>query len=506
MSSRPPSAQARPGRALRALSRPRLVPALLLLAGACSPDPAPPAGSGEASAALPPGTPPVEGVILISCDTLRADHLGLYGHPRPTSPVLDALAAECRVYESAWSTVPITGPALSALFTGRLPEELGMVDNRNLLAAEADTLAEVLAAHGVWTCAVVSNPTLHRREGFPGAGLCQGFLHYDDEVHTPESARSQVPERRAAETTDAALAWLDQRPRERPYFLWVHYQDPHGPYTPPEDCLALLEPTPAPAPGDPAELRLAAGRDERGLGSLPRYQLVDDERRPEVYRQRYEAEIRFFDRELGRLLERLRADGLLERALLVFTADHGESLGEHDYWFCHAQNLHAEELRVPLLLRLPGPADPARHAERVLTPVSHLDLWPTFLAAFGLDPGATRGVNLLAAAPDGERVLPHFLRGAWGLTAGSQRLIVEPGGTRLFDHRTDPAEEHDLAPERPERVRELIAARQAFVERLRPLRLAPAGTQLDAAAERALQALGYGGDGEPGDSGADPGH
>src|SRR5204863_7160713 len=138
---------------------------------------------------------------------------------------------------------------------------------------------------------------------------------------------------RAPATTDAALAWLDQRTSDAPFFLWVHFQDPHGPYTPPADCMAAL------ARPVTAEPDLKVGKDERGRGVLPLYQVVDDERRPEIYRQRYDAEIAFFDRELGRLLDGLRSRGVLAHALLVFSADHGESLGEHGYYFSHGQNL-----------------------------------------------------------------------------------------------------------------------------------------------------------------------
>src|SRR6185436_2511831 len=119
-------------------------------------------------------------------------------------------------------------------------------------------------------------------------------------------------ERPAAATTDAALAWLDARSGDGRFFLWVHYQDPHGPYTPPDDCLA------APAPPDDDGRVLEKGRNNTGLESLPSYQVIDDERRPAVYRARYEAEIRYFDREVGRLIESLRARGVLEHALVIF--------------------------------------------------------------------------------------------------------------------------------------------------------------------------------------------
>jgi arylsulfatase A-like enzyme len=445
---------------------------------------------GACGGAREPSVPPGRAVILLTCDTLRADRLGLYGLERGTSPNLDALAREALVYDAAWTTAPLTGPALSALLTGRLPEELGLADNRNVLAGAAETLAERLAAAGVDTAAVVSNWVLRRRTELPGAGVQQGFAHFDDRMESLEPSRPDLKERLARDTTDAALGWLDGREghdAERPFFLWVHYQDPHGPYTPPPECYVPPSATDEGTEGEPA---LGVGRDQRGRGVLPAYQVVDEERRPEVYRARYEAEIRYFDRELGRLLEGLRARGLLERALVVFTADHGEALGEHGYYFSHGQNLHRELVRVPLLLRPPGGADAPG---RVASPASHLDLWPTVLAAFGLAPGTVRGLDLLAGTPPETRVLPQYLRGAWSATGARHRLIVERERRQLFDLATDPAEAHDLAAAEPELVRRLTAEHQAFVLRAAGPQLAPAATPQDEAARKELEALGYGG-------------
>jgi arylsulfatase len=427
----------------------------------------------------------VHAVVLLTCDTLRADRLGLYGCERSTSPSLDDLARESLVFEAAWSTAPLTGPSLSALLTGRPPLELGLADNRDLLAGAATTLAERLSASGIRSAAIVSNWALRRRPELADAGVQQGFAHFDDRMRTPEASRPDLMERTARDTTDAALAWLAAHPRAERFFLWVHYQDPHGPYTPPPECLAPEEPS-------TEEPELPVGSDHRGRGELPVYQVVDAERRPAAYRARYEAEIRYFDRELGRLVEGLRENGLLERALLVFTADHGESLGEHGYFFSHGQHLHQELVRVPLFLRPPGGAEPS---SRERAPASHLDLFPTILTAFGLDPGPTRGLDLLGPPLPTERVLPQYLRGTWSATGARHRLLVGRGEPRLFDLVADPGEQHDLAASEPELVRAMAEAHRSFLRRggdFPPL--SPAKPELDEAAERALDALGYGGD------------
>jgi arylsulfatase len=429
--------------------------------------------------------------VLITCDTLRADHLGFLGCPRGTSPNLDALARDALVFEAAWSTAPLTGPALSALLTGRPPEELGLEDNRNVLAAEALTLAERLADAGFDTAAIVSNWVLRARPELPDAGVRQGFAHFDDRMESREASRPDLKERLAPATTDAALAWLDARERDAPFFLWVHYQDPHGPYTAP----ALL----VDACGiDASEPALAVGTDQRGQGVLPAYQVVDDERRPAAYRARYDAEIRFFDRELGRLVDGLRARGILERALVAFTADHGESLGERGWYFSHGQHLHQELVRVPLVVRPPGGAGADGEPRRVTAPASHLDLYPTVLAFLGLDPGRVHGTDLLAGMLPDERVLPQYLRGTWSATGARHRLVVERGARRLYDLDADPEESLDIAGEHPEVVRALVAAHREFVRAPGLPPLAAARPELDAEAERALDALGYGGEDDDG--------
>jgi arylsulfatase len=424
-------------------------------------------------------------VILISCDTLRPDHLGFYGFPLGTSPHLDQLAAESEVYESAWSTAPLTGPSLSALLTGRVPREVGLKDNRSLMSGEAVSLPEVLAQHAIRTAAVVSNWVLRKRAELPDAGVQQGFETFDDQMESVEKNRPELKERVARDTTDAALRWLGEHEAQQSFFLWVHYQDPHGPYTPPNDCLG------PPRDAGP-EPELEVGPDQRGRMALPKYQVVGDERAPELYRRRYEAEIRYFDRELGRLIDHLRSSGLLERALILFTADHGESLGEHGYYFSHGQHLHVELVHVPLLIHRPGSVP-----QRIRAPVSHLDLWPTVLSFLGIPPGETHGVDLLAGALPDDRILPQFLGRTWSVTQENYRMIVEAGKPpQLYDIARDPKEEVELSASQPDKVQDLERRHQAFMQGIGPT-LPAARPKSDEQSQRELEALGYvGGDGE----------
>lgn len=436
-------------------------------------------------------------VILITCDTLRADRLGCYGYERPTSPHLDALARESVVFDNAWSTAPKTTPAVSALLTGRLPDEIGVTGgNRYLLPPAAVTLAELARDAGWRTGAVVSNWVLRNQPKYGGAGVQQGFEHFDDRMDVRELSRD-VFERFAPATTDAAIAWLEERRAagEDRFFFWVHYQDPHGPYRPPAEVLARFE---RPATAEP---ELPVGQTQRGLGQIPSYQALESERRPEPYRARYDAEIAYFDEHLGRLLDWLRAADWTRDALIVFTSDHGESLGEQDYWFCHGENLHAEIVHVPLLVRFP---EGTRHVQadergRVLRPAGHLDLLPTILEALAVPHPEGRGLSLFQEELPERRFLKQTLgraeRDRWmALGDGRWRMVQKSGSPpRLYDHASDPDERVDLAERMPDMLRGLQRL-HAQDKAAHPYATLPEQRiEADPETEQALDALGYGG-------------
>lgn len=457
-----------------------------------------------AAAACGGPPPPVERVVLITCDTLRSDRLGVYGYPQPTSPHVDRLGAEGVVFDSAWASAPWTRPALSSLMTGRYAEEVGCApSNLRRMPAEVETLAERVRAAGIATAAVVSNGLIARPPATAGdVDLAQGFETYDDTMTSRERNRD-MPERLAPQTTDAALAWLARHGASGGgrLFLWVHYQDPHGPYTPPPELARAFE---TPLGENEVERLLPIGTTMRGRGQIPLYQRLDvapgvPEQRARVYRDRYDAEIAGFDRELGRLLDALRADPSWDATLVIFSADHGESLGEHDHWFCHGENVQREAVQVPLIVRYPaGWRGPPARGGRVAQVVGHIDVWPTVLGAFGLDAGKSRGLALLGERlPDGRVLAQSFLpqdatRRQWAATDGRWRLVWgESSPPRLFDLASDPGETRDLAAQHPAELERLRARYQAaqklFADR------APEGSEveLDPASLRALQKLGY---------------
>jgi len=290
-------------------------------------------------------------VLLVTIDTCRADRLGSYGFTLARTPNLDRLAREGVRCEEAAAVAPITLPSHASILTGLLPPAHGVRDNGTYaLGAGTVTLAERLKAAGWETHALVSALVLNRRYG-----LDQGFDSYDDDLWGEDAPKLfLIRDRPARKTADRFLAWLDGRKRDgrtAPFFAWVHFFDPHQPYEP--------------------------EAQDRPLAPTP-----------------YDAEIAGVDRALGRVLDRLREDGQLDDTIVVVTADHGESLGEHGEK-THAVFVYDATIRVPLILRYPRLLPQGVVYEGA---VSSVDLVPTLLAALGLPGGdATEGVNLLPA-------------------------------------------------------------------------------------------------------------
>jgi len=336
--------------------------------------------------ALPPGAP---NVVIICVDTLRADHLGAYGYSRPTSPRIDAFAQSGRVFERAYSTTPFTTPSVVSMLTGLYPYRHGVRLLWQPLDRKVVTLPEWLRAAGYQTAAVVSNLVLSDE----ACGLGSRFDHYDDAVDEPEPNRPKMLERRAARTTDAALSWLNEgRDAARPFFLWVHYIDPHGPYLPLEDALVrFTHDVPRPVNRDKIAEYARLGDSTDGLD----------------YVDAYDAEIAYADREVGRLMDGLHALGLASDALIVLTADHGEFLLERDdLLFGHGFSVDDAVIHVPLIVRHPSIA-----AGRMDDAVSIADVAATVLEVVGLTPppgldgrslarGAGRGAPPYAEGPD----------------------------------------------------------------------------------------------------------
>lgn len=316
-------------------------------------------------------------VVLITIDTLRADHLHCYGQPLPTSPHIDAFAARSVVFERAIAASGYTGPAHSSIMTAKYPRRNSMGFSNGLLAlAGVETLAEAFQQGGYATAAFVSNAVLGAR-----SGLDRGFEVYDDQFPNVEGNRPAVSERLAPQTVERALAWLG-RARTKPFFLWVHLQDPHGPYTPPAPYLERFH-----VPDVDGEPELAVVDDNAGQGGIPPYQVIDGLRRVSDYRRRYAGEIAYMDQSVGELIAAVEKH---RPAIVVLTADHGESFGENDFYFVHGHSAAPDLSHVPLIVNAPGV-----RAERRADLVSHVDILPTLLDLAGRPvPAGVEGIAL----------------------------------------------------------------------------------------------------------------
>jgi len=456
----------------------------------------------------PPAQAPFDAVVLITIDTLRADRLGAYGHRAPTTPVLDALAAESVLFEHAAATCPATAPSVAAILTGHHRAVHGVERNTSRLRADVSTLAEILRRAGHRTVAVVANPVLNRR------GFEQGFERFDLAATDP---------RRRALGADIGVAKLAGRAlrtlRDERFFLWVHFMSPHGPYRPPPDQAKRFRPAHYWRFGD-RQLPFLAGN--YGLGGIPFYQRLFGSRAPARYRARYDAEVRYADILIGLLLRRLQRLGRWDHTLLVVTADHGESLGEHDAWFQHGWYAYDATVRIPLLVRAPGRLTPAR----VSSSVSLLDVTPTILDLLDLPPRPhCEGQSLLPVIEGPASDRPAFTQTYYAnrltaLTLGSWKYIragaatALPRGTtaraivprpppapeQLYDLAADPQETTNLAAQRPA-VSALLAERtgawlrrQARRAQRRPPAPRPRGEATGVEAQRfreRLRALGY---------------
>jgi choline-sulfatase len=313
---------------------------------------------------VPPGVPADSNILLVTIDTTRADHFGMYGYKRATSPNLDAVAAQGTVFEAGWAHAPSTRYSMPAILTGRLPLDVFYdysLDGWPGLSTKATTLAESLAPLGFVTGAITNYWYFDRVRR-----MDQGFAEYDNEnarLHNAVAGAGpeQTKGSSAKEQTDKAIAFVQRHANQR-WFLWVHYYDPHFAYEPHADAPPF-------------------GADEQAL---------------------YDGEIRFTDQHIGRLLDTLRAAGTYDKTIIAVTGDHGEGFGEHGIKL-HGYHLYAPQTKVPFMLRVPGL--PPR---RTQTPAGHIDLMPTLvnLAGGSAQPDMMgRSLVDVLAGKDTERVV-----------------------------------------------------------------------------------------------------
>jgi len=427
---------------------------------------------------------PLRNLLFVSLDTVRRDHLSLYGYPRETTPRLDAFARGAVVFDNAFAQHVNTQPSHASMFTGLYPQAHGAVFNGTPLDPKKVTLAQILAQTGYRTAGFVSAIPMVGKF----TGLDRGFEHYDDAMGGPR--------RDGRETLLHALAWLGRRPADEPFFAFVHLYDAHGPYLPARRYASLFR------SGDPG----------RALDEIPGYQVVEDPGGARVvhlnhFVDRYDAMLRTLDDLMAELLDAVDLDD----TVVVVVSDHGETFGERRHVLDHGGQVFDEQIRIPLLLHAPGV--PARRVPQL---VETVDLVPTLLELLGVGTPASlelHGLSLLPllegragdpdavifssalALPDRHRDRAYELEPTGqihALRTGRWKLALYPGTRRdyieLYDLEADPQERTNVADAQPE-VRDQQLARLREWMELGDAALPP--TELSPELRRHLEDLGY---------------
>ncbi len=425
---------------------------------------------------------PGRSIIVISVDTLRADHLGCYGYFRDTSPNLDALAKQSVFFDLCLTPIATTLPAHTSLFTGVYPIEHGLLINfkRTLKpfgpVPALRSFAQFAQERGYETAAFVSAAPVSS-----ATGIAAGFDLFDE----PEGK-----ERRAEQTNEPLFAWIDAE-KKGPFLLWVHYFDPHYPYS-------------APAPFDSRYVNDEALETYLAERKIKRRVVrpIGEPVRTREMNNGYDGEVRYVDRHVGQLIARLKQRGLWEDSTVILLSDHGESLGDHDMGG-HGY-IHREQLHVPLMMKIPG-----QEPRRVTFPMSLVDVMPTaigllgeqkswseFLAqASGRDVLAPGFSPLAVFSQRSDRRRKDIEGSAYALATADWKYVHEPRRAhRLFDWKRDPFELNNvlsshkgIATDLEARLLRLIRAHEESAEKIG----APEPRELDPEMVEKLRSLGY---------------
>jgi arylsulfatase A-like enzyme/Flp pilus assembly protein TadD len=403
---------------------------------------------------------PRPNLLLITIDTLRADHLGSYGYAGVKTPILDALAREGVRFKNAFSPVPLTLPAHCSILTGTYPTFHGVHDNSGfVLSASQVTLAEVLKGAGYRTAAFVGAFVVDSK-----FGLGQGFDYYFDhfDLSRFENVSPGYIQRTGDEVVRETIRWLaSQKPKpEVPFFVWTHLYDPHDPYTPPEPYLSRHK-------------------------SMP-----------------YDGEIEFTDANVATLFDWLRRSGLYDDTLIVVAGDHGESLGEHGE-SKHGFFIYNATLHVPLIVKFPR----GQNAGKVVAEsVSLVDIFPTVLQILQItDPGTVQVqgkglLSLILGKASGYRPETYAetyyprLQFGWSelraLITETDKFVLAPK-QELYDYRIDFPESHNLAPDKSVVANQLRDRLRDLIRRYSAPSASSARSNLDPETREKLRSLGY---------------
>lgn len=380
-------------------------------------------------------------VLLVVADTLRRDHLGAYASTIGASPRIDAFAASAVVFENAYAQSPSTKPSIASLFTSLLPSQHGTIHNYHALASRFVTLAEVFKASGFETAGFTENPIITAEFDFD-----QGFDEYT--LYPERHAGSHS----ASEEFDKAVHdWLGKN-SQHPFFLYVHYADPHSPYWAPPAYRGRFAKTPGPA----------------GKGLNVNSSSVEDIGEAIA---KYDEEISYIDDRFGGLLDRLQELDIDDKTIIVFLSDHGEAFGEHGN-FHHSHSVYSELIDIPLIIS----ANAKMRAGRRTEATQHIDILPTLLDLAGIAPSDSdleasmqvQGQSLVDSNRtnlDGRRIISEHLREGWGkrmrsVVSGEYKLIedLDAGLFQLFSVETNPGDRTGLDAHAPREVRKQLVS------------------------------------------------
>jgi len=379
-------------------------------------------------------------VILISIDTLRSDHLPMYGYSGVRTPALDSLRRDSILFQNAWSHCPMTLPSHVSMLSGLLPTQHGVRNNLGYRfhAAQVPTIPSILKQHGYATGAAVSSFVLRGE-----TGLAEAFDWYEDSIRPDPESPFVEYQRKGTETARLATTWIEQN-KSKPFFFFLHLYEPHVPYDPPEPFASQ-------------------------------------------YQNRYDGEIASADQIAGRFLDELKKLGIYDRAIIVLTSDHGEGLGEHGEEQ-HSILLYRELLQIPLLVKLPASE---RGGTTVTSPAQLVDIAPTVLGILGVEGPKMSGSSLLALSSVrplyAETMYPRIQLG-WSELTSVMELpyqLIESPRPELYDLSRDPGEKNDVAATERRKfagMRKWLLAQQTPLRPLEPV---------DAETAAKLSALGY---------------
>ncbi len=373
-------------------------------------------------------------ILLISVDTLRADRMSGYGYTRNTSPNLDVLLGSGARYETARTVEPLTAPALASMLTSLPPHEHGSTRNGLRVRGDLPSLPRILRRQGYRVAAFVGSWTLRDKLW----GMASHFDHFEDVLTKARWYGLVKREASAEDINERALAWLDEHRKKdsgRPFFAWVHYVEPHAPYKMQREFLSQLGPSPD------GDLYSSRGR--------------------------YDSEIAYVDHHASELVKQVRALYGTENTMILFVSDHGESLGEHNYWG-HGRNLYDTTLHIPMGIVWPGNIEPMT----IEAPALITDLAPTILGLLGVAvPDYFQGFDWAAAITAGEPVevgrVTTYQAHKGSVSAKEEQVEVRQRGLLevariegqrkeifrttnqrrwVFELEKDPVEENNLAP------------------------------------------------------------